>query len=146
VLFFSDPPVGCYRCHGGFTFSDATEYEGRPAGVVPFHNTALYDPYLAPNLGVYEHTRRAEDVGKFRVPSLRNVALTAPYMHDGSIATLAEVIDHYVAGGRAHANPNRDPRLRPLDLTTQNKADLVAFLESLTDEEALRDPRFSNPW
>jgi cytochrome c peroxidase len=66
-------------------------------------------------------------------------------MHDGSIATLAEVVDHYVAGGRAHQNPNRDLRMRPLPLTAQNKADLVAFLESLTDTEVLTDTRFSDP-
>jgi cytochrome c peroxidase len=145
VLFFSDPPAGCYRCHGGFTFSDAVEYEGLPARSVPFHNTALYDPYLAPNLGVFEHTRRATDLGRFRTPSLRNVAATAPYMHDGSIATLAEVVDHYVAGGRARGNANRDPRIQPLALTAQNKTDLVAFLESLTDTEVLTDTRFSDP-
>jgi cytochrome c peroxidase len=145
VLFFSDPPTGCYRCHGGFTFSDAVEYQGRPAGAVPFHNTALYDPYPAPNLGIFEHTGRVTDSGKFRAPSLRNVALTRPYMHDGSIATLAEVVDHYEAGGRAHGNPNRDFRMRPLTLTARNKADLVAFLQSLTDREVLTDPRFSDP-
>jgi cytochrome c peroxidase len=143
VLFFSDPPAGCYRCHGGFTFSDAAEDQRRPA---PFHNTALYDPYTAPNFGIFEHTRRIADLGKFRAPSLRNVALTAPYMHDGSIATLAEVVDHYAAGGRAHGNPNRDPRMRPLLLTAQNRADLVAFLESLTDTEVVTDPRFSDPF
>jgi cytochrome c peroxidase len=143
VLFFSDPPAGCYRCHGGFTFSDAAEDQGRPA---PFHNTALYELYPAPNRGVFEHTGRAADLGKFRAPSLRNVALTAPYMHDGSIATLAEVVDHYAAGGRAYGNPNRDPRMRPLALTAQNKADLVAFLKSLTDTAVVTDPRFSDPF
>jgi cytochrome c peroxidase len=146
VIFFSDPPAGCYRCHGGFAFSDVVEYEGRAVGPVRFHNTALYDPYLAPNRGAFEHTGRAADLGKFRAPSLRNVALTAPYMHDGSIATLAEVVDHYVSGGRAHDNANRDARVHPLALTAQNKADLVAFLETLTDAEVLTDPRFSDPW
>jgi cytochrome c peroxidase len=143
VLFFSDPPAGCYRCHGGFTFSDAAADQGHPA---PFHNTALYELYPAPNRGVFEHTGRPADLGKFRAPSLRNVALTAPYMHDGSIATLAQVVDHYAAGGRAHGNPNRDPRMQPLPLTAQNKADLVAFLESLTDAEVATDPRFSDPF
>ncbi len=146
VIFFSDPPAGCYRCHGGFAFSDAVMSEGRAAGPVPFHNTALYDPYPASNRGAFEHTGRAADLGKFRAPSLRNVALTAPYMHDGSIATLAEVVDHYVSGGRAHGSANRDPRMHPLALTAQNKADLVAFLETLTDAEVLTDPRFSDPW
>ena len=96
------------------------------------------------------------DVGKFKAPTLRNIALTAPYMHDGSIATLDEVIDHYAAGGRTIAqgpfagvgrdHPNRSGILRGFPLTPAERQDLVAFLESLTDEALLRDPRFSNPW
>jgi cytochrome c peroxidase len=161
VLFFTKPVAGCYRCHGGFNFSDATEYEG--SGNVPptFHNTGLYNlsgpySYPRPNLGVFEHTRKPADVGKFKTPSLRNVALTAPYMHDGSVATLEEVLDHYAAGGRTiasgpysgrgHDNPNKDARIAGFTLTVQNREDLLAFLRSLTDTEVLRDPRFSNPW
>jgi cytochrome c peroxidase len=118
VLFYTDPNAGCFRCHSGSLFSDDTS-----------HNTALYP----------------DDPRKFKTP-LRNIAITAPYMHDGSIATLEEVLDHYAAGARAHGNPNRDPRMKPLALTSQNRADLLAFLRSLTDEELLRDPRFANPW
>ena len=65
-------------------------------------------------------------------------------MHDGSIATLEEVIDHYA--GRAHDNPGKDPRLHKIALTPQNRADLLEFLRSLTDDALLHDPRFSNPW
>jgi len=67
-------------------------------------------------------------------------------MHDGTIASLEEVLDHYTAGGRAHENPNKDRRIRKIELTSQNRAGLLAFLRSLTDEELLRDRRFSNPW
>jgi hypothetical protein len=67
-------------------------------------------------------------------------------MHDGSIATLEAVLDHYAEGGRAHDNPNRDPRVRKLALTARNRADLLEFLRTLTDEEVTRDPRFANPW
>jgi cytochrome c peroxidase len=77
---------------------------------------------------------------------LRNVALTAPYMHDGSVATLADAIDNYAAGGRALTNPHKDARLRGFPITAQNKKDLLAFLEALTDAEVLHDPRFANPW
>jgi cytochrome c peroxidase len=143
-------------CHGGFNFSDAS-------GTVPveFHNTGLYNvagpfSYPAPNLGTYEHTRRTEDVGKFKAPTLRNIALTAPYMHDGSIATLEEVVDHYAAGGRTigggpfagvgHDNPAKDKLIHGFYLTPQNRADLVAFLVSLTDEGVIGNERFSNPW
>jgi cytochrome c peroxidase len=145
TLFFTDPVAGCFRCHGGFNFSDAVGFEGGASGGT-FHNTALYKVYSAPNRGIFEHTRKPSDAGKFKAPTLRNIALTAPYMHDGSIATLEEVLDHYAAGGRAHDNPNKDPRIRKIELTAQNRADLIAFLRELTDEELLSDPRFSNPW
>jgi cytochrome c peroxidase len=149
VLFFTDSLGACYRCHGGFNFSDAVDYAGRAPAPVEFHNDGLYNlpgpfSYPAPNLGIFEFTRKPEDVGKFKAPTLRNIALTAPYMHDGSLPTLEAVVDHYATGG--HHNPNQDKRVRELQLTRQNRQDLVAFLQSLTDEELTRDPRFSDPW
>jgi cytochrome c peroxidase len=135
VIFFTDPVAGCFRCHSGFNFSDGA-----------YHNTALYQPYAAPNVGIFEFTKRPTDRGKFKAPSLRNIALTAPYMHDGSIRTLEEALDHYAAGGRAHDNPLKDPRMRRIVLTEQNRKDLLEFLQSLTDEELTRDPRFADPW
>jgi cytochrome c peroxidase len=68
------------------------------------------------------------------------VALTAPYMHDGSLASLEDVIDHYVRGGRK--DPHQDPQVRPLSLSQAERADLVSFLQSLTDREFVDDPRF----
>jgi cytochrome c peroxidase len=100
---------------------------------------------MAPNRGLGEITGKLQDVGKFRVPSLRNIALTAPYMHDGSLATLDAVIDHYVAGGRMN-HPNKSRILRPLRLSAADRADLIEFLKSLTDDALLHDPRWSNPW
>jgi cytochrome c peroxidase len=119
TLFFSKRVAGCFQCHGGFNFSDGSR-----------HNTAL----------------SSSQAGKFKTPSLRNVALTAPYMHDGSVATLEEVLDNYAAGGRSRDNPHKDALLTAFPLTPWNRADLVAFLHSLTDTDLLRDPRFSNPW
>ena len=87
-------------------------------------------PVLLSDLGRYEATGIARDRWKYRTPSLRNVALTPPYMHNGSLATLAEVVDFYDRGGVPH--DGLDPRIRPLGLTGAQKADLVAFLESLT--------------
>ena len=81
------------------------------------------------DLGRYEATGRPQDRWKFRTPSLRNVAVTAPYMHDGSLATLAEVVDFYDAGGVP--NEGLDPRIRPLGLAPEQKQDLIAFLNSL---------------
>ncbi|MDR3700632.1 MAG: di-heme enzyme [Candidatus Sulfopaludibacter sp.] len=149
VLFFTDTLAGCYRCHGGFNFSDAADSAGRAPVPVPFHNNGLYNlpglfSYPPPNLGIYEFTHRPDDVGKFKAPTLRNIALTGPYMHDGSILTLEAVIEHYASGGRK--NPNQDKRVRLLPLTPQNRRDLLAFLQSLTDDQLTRDPRFAAPF
>lgn len=101
--------------------------------------------YPANNTGLHAHTGLLADVGKFRVPTLRNIAVTAPYMHDGSIPTLEKVLDHYANGGRA-PNPLLSESIRPIALSATERNDLIAFLNSLTDEEALRDPRWSDPW
>ena len=148
ILFFSQP-LSCFRCHGGFNFSDATVSESNAGREIEFHNTGLYNlagvlSYPAPNLGTYEYTKDAADVGKFKAPTLRNIAITAPYMHDGSILALENVLDHYAAGGQP--NPNKDPLVRGFHLSAQDRADLIAFLESLTDTAVLHDPRFGSPW
>ena len=159
-LFFSGR-ARCGGCHLGHTVSTdlglnldggskaATSPVGDPP-VFLFHNTGLYDlpgpvPYPADNAGKYLHTGDLEDAGRFRIPTLRNVAVTAPYMHDGSIAALGEVLDHSVAGGRA-PNPRQSDSIRPLSLREDERRDLIAFLQSLTDEALLRDPRWSDPW
>jgi cytochrome c peroxidase len=160
ILFFSQR-LSCFRCHGGFNFSGATASEGHEVREPEFHNTGLYNipgaiAYPASNLGIFEFTRDPKDVGKFKAPTLRNIALTAPYMHDGSIADLGEVLDHYAAGGRTvpagphagvgHDNPNKDPMIGGFKMPSQNRNDLIEFLKSLTDEEILHDRRFANPW
>jgi cytochrome c peroxidase len=141
ALFFSEE-LACGSCHGGFNFSGG------------FHNTALYDEtaggrsgfYPATDQGLHGKTRRRRDLGRFRAPTLRNIAVTAPYMHDGSIPTLEAVLDHYAAGGRAPTNPRKSPLLRGFTLSAAEKGDLLAFLASLTDRDFLTDPRFSNPF
>jgi cytochrome c peroxidase len=87
-------------------------------------------------------------MGRFRVPSLRNVAVTAPYMHDGSVATLEEVVAIYEDGGRGPGagSPLRSELLADFELDERERADLVAFLESLTDQSVLNDPGLANPW
>jgi cytochrome c peroxidase len=77
-------------------------------------------------------TGRTEDIGKFKVPSLRNVGMTAPYMFDGSLATLDDVLAHYESGGSS--NPNKAPEIEPITLTEAQKDDLKAFLHALTDD------------
>jgi cytochrome c peroxidase len=95
--------------------------------VVP---TVSFETASANDLGRYEATGRSEDRWLYRVPTLRNVALTAPYMHDGSFPDLERVIDWYNLGGEPH--PGLDPRIRPLGLDAKQQSDLIAFLESLT--------------
>ncbi len=160
ALFFSER-LECFHCHGGLTFSDSVTHERLPFPEIAFHNTGLYNidrqgGYPAPNTGVHEISHRPHDMGRFRAPSLRNVELTAPYMHDGSIATLDEVLDHYEAGGRTiaegpHAGIGRDNPYRSgfvigFALTGEERADLLAFLRSLTDRGFVTALRFGNPF
>ena len=143
---FFDQRLSCFRCHGGFNFTDSTVSERNANRPVEFHNTGLYNPYPAPNVGIYEFTKRPADAGKFKAPTLRNIALTAPYMHDGGIPTLDGVLDHYAAGGKnGHDNPNKDPLIDGFVLSRQDRDDLIEFLKSLTDTEVLHDPRFADP-
>ena len=151
LLFSSSERGGCFQCHGGWNFSGGIRFAGNEARpnreneeLFGFFNTGV-TPYAAPNRGLYESTHRTEDIGKFRAPSLRNIAITAPYMHDGSLATLEEVIDHYAASGRMD-HPNKSRILHRFQLTEGDRRDLGEFLKSLTDEELLHDPRWSDPW
>jgi cytochrome c peroxidase len=160
-IFFHQP-YACSRCHGGFTVGGATIYQTTDgAHGIEFVSNGLYNlsgkfSYPANNLGLYDFTHNPADIGKFRPPSLRNVAVRAPYMHDGSLRTLDEVLDHYAHGGRiipsgpnagdGSKNPNKSQFVPGFPLSPQQRADLKAFLESLTDQEFLNNPQFSNPW
>jgi cytochrome c peroxidase len=122
--------AGCIGCHSyDAAHPFFTDFE--------FHNTGIGWSGEKPDLGRYQITKVREEKGAFRTPSLRNVAKTAPYMHDGSLPDLASVVDHFVAGGKA--NPLLDPKIHPLSLNAAEKRDLIAFLESLTGE--MVDPR-----
>ena len=125
-LFFSDK-TNCSKCHSGFDF---TNYA--------FENNGLYDEYEDP--GRFRLTGEEADRALFKVPGLRNVELTAPYMHDGSLANLTEVIEHYQTGGKNH--PNKSEILQPLHLSDTEKADLLQFLKSLTDETFVNNALF----
>ena len=159
-LFFSER-LECFHCHGGFAFTDSVTHDGQPLPEGGFHNNGLYNVdgrggYPVGNRGLYEHTSDPRDMGRFRAPTLRNIALTAPYMHDGSVATLDEVLDHYAAGGRTiESGPNagigadsplKSVFLHGFELTADERADVLAFLGSLTDEAFLTDPRLADPF
>ncbi len=149
--FFSGR-LRCAECHGSFNLSGPVDFEGAgTAGeklVLVFHNTGLYDidghgAYPAIDRGLVDITRRTADMGRFRAPTLRNIAVTAPYMHDGSVPTLEAAIAHYATGGRP--SPYRSDRVRGFLMSAGDKADLVAFLESLTDRGFLTNPAFAAP-
>ncbi|CAH1000569.1 Cytochrome c551 peroxidase [Neolewinella maritima] len=140
-LFFVEnlPPgalhPGCGHCHNAPSFGDNK-----------FHNNGLddvasLDDFIDKGLGGVNGNRF--DNGKFRTPTLRNIALTAPYMHDGRFETLEEVLDHYASGG--HDVENEDPNITGFTLTEREKEALLAFLHTLTDESLLTDARFAAP-
>ncbi len=151
----------CFHCHGGFLFSQSSDDAGQVFEQSFFMNNGLYSldedgSYPPGNEGLFDLTGKPEDKGRFKPPSLRNIALTAPYMHDGSIATLEEVIDHYARGGRliesgpnagdGKLNPNKSSLLNGFAITEQEKVDLIAFLRALTDEGLLTNPAYGDPF
>ena len=125
-LFFGEK-TGCSNCHNDFNF---TNYE--------FENNGLYEDY--PDPGRFRLTGDENDRAKFKVPTLRNIELTAPYMHDGSIGTLEEVISHYETGGNNH--PNKSDLIQPFTLTETERSELILFLKTLTDETFVNNPLY----
>ncbi|MEN0002597.1 MAG: cytochrome c peroxidase [Bacteroidota bacterium] len=142
TLFFIEPFMqtdnhpGCSHCHNGPNFTNHT-YSNNGLDKVDDLNDFV-------DRGRGAVTNNLFDNGKFKVPSLRNVALTPPYMHDGRFATLEEVIDNYALGG--HGVINEDPNLVPFTLTEDDKRSLVAFLEMLTDTSFVNNPAYKNPF
>jgi len=113
--------AACDSCHLGFNFTDGS-----------YENIGVGMDRIAPDLGRYLITKKEEDRGAFKTPTLREVELTAPYMHDGSFKTLEDVVEHYDKGGVN--NPQLNQRIKPLHLSAQDKKDLVAFLRALSGE------------
>jgi cytochrome c peroxidase len=107
-------------------------------------NTGLDDDTRTTDGGVGDITLNPTEMGHFKSPSLRNVEVTGPYMHDGRFATLEAVLEHYSSGGKNH--PNKDIRVQPLRFTDSEKAALISFLKTLTDQTFLTDPKFSDPF
>ena len=147
----------CFHCHGGFLLSQSVDHDGNEFNQQTFFNNGLYNldvdgSYPEGNEGLFDITNDPADKGKFKPPSLRNIAVTAPYMHDGSIATLEEVVEHYARGGRplesgdGKENPNKSSFIKGFFINEQEKADLIAFLRALTDDKLLTDPAFSDPF
>lgn len=126
---FKSEELGCVKCHGGFNF---TGYH--------FANNGLYEIYE--DEGRFRFTHEESDVAMFKIPSLRNVELTAPYMHDGSLDSLEDVIEHYIRGGENH--PNKSQLVSGFELSTKEKEGLIAFLKTLTDFSFINNENFRN--
>lgn len=153
----------CFHCHEGIQFSSSyTDANSNPqTQTYPFFNNGLYNiggqgDYPEIDQGLYELTQKSEHRGLFRPQSLRNIALTAPYMHDGSIDTLRDVVIHYARGGRliesgpfagdGRENPLKSGFVSGFDATDEEIDAVVAFLESLTDYRFISNPKLSNPF
>lgn len=128
-IFFSDS-TNCSDCHTGVLFTNNT-----------FHNNGLYLNY--PDSGRARITFLPDDNGKFKVPTLRNVEVTEPYMHDGSLLTLEDVVDHYMSGGQPHVN--KSSLINGFTLTPAQKQDLVNFLKTLTDVSFINNEALTSP-
>ncbi len=159
ALFLSER-LACTQCHSGINFNQPSDTVILIGNNNIFQNIGLFNVdnqggYPLGNQGLIEFTHLKEDMGKFRIPSLRNIELSAPYMHDGSVATLDDVLDVYSAGGRFVAtgekagdgriNPFKNVAIKGFSLAEQDKKDMISFLNSLTDKEFINNAAFSNP-
>lgn len=159
-LFFTER-LECHHCHGSFNFTIAVDHAGLAVPGTAFFNTGLYNvggmgANPATDQGLYDITHLPADQGRYKPPTLRNIAVTAPYMHDGSMTTLDEVIRFYERGGRlteqgpnagdGRLNPFKSPFVGGFTLTEQERIDLIAFLEALTDDAFLADPTLADPF
>lgn len=158
-LFMSER-LECSHCHNGFNFSQFVTHEANTPAERPFHVTGLYnvgDAFLKGfDYGVFDVTGDFADKDAFKAPTLRNIEHTAPYMHDGSLATLEDVLDFYAAGGRELArgpypgdgrkHPRKSAFIRGFTLTEDEKQDVIAFLRSLTDQRFLENPAYADPF
>lgn len=124
---FKSERLNCSKCHEGFLFTNQD-----------YMNNGLYEIY--PDSGRMRLSGLESDRALFKVPSLRNIALSAPYMHDGSIPSLDAVIDHYQSGGKQH--PNKSAILKPFSLSIEERGDLLAFLKCLTDQTFINNLDF----
>ncbi|MBI3136446.1 MAG: cytochrome-c peroxidase [Bacteroidetes bacterium] len=139
-IFMSENKGDCFHCHG-----DATNPMWRDN---LRHNNGLNASFSGNDLGYFNNSGNPDDIGKFRTPTLRNIELTAPYMHDGRFATLEEVVDFYSTG--LQHSPTIDPLMKKVDvggvqLNPAEKAQLIAFLKTLTDYTFISDPALSEP-
>lgn len=126
VLF--DGKAGCTGCHNGVLLTD-----------LQYHNVGIGMRASKPDLGRFDITEEPRHRGAFKTPALLNVSRSAPYFHDGSVATLPAAVEQLLAGGLR--NPHLDPSLKPVKLTPDERQDVLAFLEALTVDFDLPSPQ-----
>ncbi|TGL57844.1 MbnH family di-heme enzyme [Leptospira jelokensis] len=169
---FNGEVAECFHCHGGFNFTDTSLHSGTQEEFF-YHSNGIHDDTYYAGVpsnkrGLYDLTGIASDTGKFRAPSLRNIGVTYPYMHDGSFMcddannpekpagsgktktdcardALTKVVDHYRSGGQNHSGKD-STLIRAFTITNSQRDDMVNFLLSLTDEEFLTNPKFASPF
>jgi cytochrome c peroxidase len=138
LQLFQSAQLQCNRCHGGINFNQPGFQSA------PYFNTGFFtDTLLHKGLAVV--TANKNDGGKYKVPTLRNLAFTAPYLHDGSAETLEDVIRLYEQGGYPSVQ-NKHPFITGFKLNSQQRSDLISFLLSLSDSSVLTNPAYTNPW
>lgn len=160
ALFFSES-LKCSRCHGGVLFDQPTDAAGALLDEPAYANTGLYNidgegGYPPDETGLYSVTGRPEDMGRFRIPSLRGVTASGPWTHDGTVLFLTDLLDAYARGGRriqsgpypgdGAESPHKSPLITGFELSDEEREDLLAFLESLSDASVLQRPSLSSPF
>jgi cytochrome c peroxidase len=154
LKLFSSKQLNCVVCHPppNFTLATTSNHIDSIYINIGLYNINNNHEYPKHDAGLSMITNKAVDNGKFKIPSLRNVLLTAPYMHDGSLATISEVIDMYARGGRwnkngdGKLNKNKHPLIKGFTLNEKEKMELISFLSSLTDSTIFKKPQFKNPF
>jgi len=154
-LFFSDR-LNCRKCHNGIDFDEPEFTRMNTYQNIGLYNIGKDSLYANNDNGLYNETKDIDDVGKFKIPSLRNIMLTAPYFHDGSAKNINEVIDSYSNGGReikygpnkgdGRLHPNKNQFVEGFKITPKERMQLISFLKTLTDTSYLKNPFYSNPF
>ena len=154
-LFFNDK-LNCRKCHSSNDFDEPEFTRMNHYQNIGLYNIGKDSLYANDDNGLYNETKDRDDIGKFKIPTLRNIALTAPYFHDGSATNLGEVIDHYARGGRliekgvfagdGKLHPSKNQFIEGFTITTTEKKQLISFLNTLTDTSYLSNPFYTNPY
>lgn len=158
LKLFSSDKLNCSKCHvpPSFTLTTKTNDISKIYRNIGLYNINNQNVYPSNDLGIFTQTKDSNDIGKFKIPSLRNVLISAPYMHDGSVNTIEEVIDVYANGGRNNTtgiyigdgriNTHKDALIKGFTISQEEKNDLLHFLNTLTDSTIFTNPNFQNPF